>query len=126
MLIYDVAIHTFLLVCYAGKTTLITAQLYRKHVTTTRAGTEDSTFHDMLNNTTELHCTLVLVDLVESEELGCYRERSWWHTVQKWALNDITPALPLTDTKVPGAQHTKRLQTTPRQAHIAKVNRDYA
>ena len=52
-------------------------------MTIARAGTEDSTFHDMLKNTTELHWTLVPVELVDSEELGCYRERSWWHMVQK-------------------------------------------
>ena len=125
ILVY-VAVHTFLMVCYAGKTTLAPTQRLRKHVTTARAGSEDSTFHDMLNQTSELHWTLVPVEIVDSEELGCYRERSWWHTVQKWCLNDTAPALPSAGHAKPGAQHTKQLQTTLRQAHIARVNRDFA
>ena len=92
-LIY-IAIHTYLLVCYTGKTTLATTQRLRKHVTTTHAGTEDSSFHDLLRNTTELHQTLVPVELVDSQQLACYRERSWWHKVEKWAVNDTAPALP--------------------------------
>ena len=60
-------------------------------------------------------------------ELACYRERAWWHTVQKWALNDVAPALPnAASSKPPGTQHTKQLQTTLRQAHVACVNKDYA
>ena len=124
-LIY-IAIHTYLLVCYAGKTTLATTQRLRKHVTTTHAGTEDSSFHDLLRNTTELHWTLVPVELVDSQQLACYRERSWWHRVEKWAVNDTAPALPSDTSHVPAAQHTKQLQTTLRQAHIARINRDYA
>ena len=54
ILIY-IAVHTFLMVCYVGKTTLATTQRLRKHVTAARGGTEDATFHDMLNQTTELH-----------------------------------------------------------------------
>ena len=123
-LIY-IAIHTYLLVCYAGKTTLATTQRLRKHVTTTHAGTEDSSFHDLLRNTKELHWTLVPVELVDSQQLACYRERSWWHKVEKWAVNDTAPALPSDTSHVPAAQHTKQLQTTLRQAHIARINRDY-
>ena len=125
ILIY-VAVHTLLMVCYAGKTTLAPTQRLRKHVTTARAGSEDSTFHDMLNQTTELHWTLVTVEIIDPEELGCYRERSWWHTVHKWCLNDTAPALPSTRNTVPGAQHTKQLHTTLRPAHIARVNRHFA
>ena len=94
---------------------------------TSLAGTEDSSFHDVLKQTTELHWTLVPVELPNSVELACYRERACWHTVQKWDLNDVAPALPnATSSKPPGAQHTKPLQTTLRQAHVARVNRDYA
>ena len=114
------------MVCYAGKTTVATTQRLRKPVTTTRVGTEDSTFHDMLNRTAELHWTLVPLEVVDWEELACYGERSRLHTVQNWCLNDTAPALPSTPTTVPRAQHTKQLQTTLRQAHIARVNRDYA
>ena len=75
-LIY-IAIHTQLLICYAGKSTLATTQRLRKHVTTTQAGTEDSGFHDMLRNTSELHWTLVPVELVDNTEPACYRGRAW-------------------------------------------------
>ena len=125
-MLISVAIHMFLMACCAGKTTLATTQRPRRHMTTARAGTEDSTFHDILKNTTEPHWTLVPVELVDSEELGCYRDRDWWHIVQQWALNDTTPVLLSANTAVLGAQHTKQLQTTLRQAHIATVNRDYA
>ena len=47
--------YTDLMVCYAGKTTLTTTQHLCKHFTTTHAGSEDSTFHDFLRNTTKLH-----------------------------------------------------------------------
>ena len=102
ILIY-VAMHTFLMVCYPGKTTLASTRRLRNHVTTARARSEDSTFHDMRNQTTELQWTLVSVEVVDSEELGCYRERSWWRTIQNWCLNDTTPALPSTRTTIPGA-----------------------
>ena len=52
ILVY-VAVHTFLLCCYAGKTTLATTQRLRKHTTTSLAGTEDSSFHDVLKQTTD-------------------------------------------------------------------------
>ena len=118
--------HTHLLVCYAGKTTFATTLRSRKHVTTTAAGTEDSTFHDFLQNTTELHWSPVPVELVGDEYLACYREHSWWHVVHRWALNDTAPALPSKTTAIPAAQHTKQLHTTLRQAHITCTNRDYA
>ena len=124
-LIY-IAIHAHLLVCYAGRTTLATTQRLRKHVTTTQAGTKDSSFHDLSRNTTELHWTLVLVELVDSQQLACYGERSSWHRVQKWAADDTAPALPSNTAAVPAAQHTKQLQTTLCQAQIGCVNRDYA
>ena len=121
-----VAVHSFLLVAYAGKTTLATTQRLRKHVTTALAGSEDSTFHSLLKKTTEMDWTMIPVELVDSLELACYRERDWWHTVRKYALNDAAPALPTTAQPVPGAQHTKQLQSTLRQAHVAHRNRDYA
>ena len=109
ILVY-VVVHTFLLCCYAGITTLATTQRLRKHTTTSLAGTEDSSFHDVLTQTTELHWTLVPVELPNDVALACYRERAWWHTVQKWALNDVAPALPnAASSKPPSAQHTKQL-----------------
>ena len=125
ILIY-VALHSFLVVAYAGKTTLATAQRLRKHTTTTYAGSEDSTFHALLKKTTELDRTLVPVELVDSSELACYRERDWWHTIHKHSINDAAPALPSSGQPIPGAQHTKQLQTTLHRAHIARTNRDYA
>ena len=124
ILIY-IAVHTHLLACYVGKTTLATPQRLRKHATTAQAGTEDSTFHDLLNNTSELHWTLLPVELVDCTEPACYRERSWWHTVYKWAVNDTVPALPSVG-KPPRSPVHKTLQTTLRQAHIARINRNYA
>ena len=52
-LIY-VAVHSHLLCCYVGKTTFATTQRLRKHVTTTQAGSEESTFHDALRRTSEV------------------------------------------------------------------------
>ena len=125
ILIY-IAVHTYLLTCYAGKTTLATTQRLRKHVTTTQAGSEESSFHDLLRNTTELHWQLIPVELVDNHDLACYRERHWWHTTQQWAINDTAPALPSGTGASPAAQHTKQLQATLRQAHVARINKDYA
>ena len=125
MLIY-VAVHTYLLVCYVGKTTLASTQRLRKHVTTSLAGTEDSSFHDLLKQTSEADWTLVPVELVDNTTLGCYREREWWHTLHAWTVNDTAPALPTAGNANPGAQHAKQLQTTLRQAHIARINKDFA
>ena len=68
---------------FVGKTTLASTQQLRKHANTTAAGTEDPSFHDLLRNTTDLHWTLVPVEVVDGVELGCYRERSWWHTMHR-------------------------------------------
>ena len=125
MLIY-VAVHTYLLVCYVGKATLAPTQRLRKHVTTSLAGTEDSSFHDLLKQTSEVDWTLVPVELVDNTTLGCYREREWWHTLHAWTVNDTAPALPTAGNATPGAQHAKQLQTTLRQAHIARINKDFA
>ena len=102
-----VAVHIFLLCCYAGKTTSATTQRLRKHTTTSLAGTKDSYFHDVLRQTTELHWTLVPVEPPNNVELACYRERAWWHTFQKWALNDVASALPNATSSKPPAAHTR-------------------
>ena len=51
ILIY-VALHSFLLAAYAGKTTLATTQRLRQHTTTAYAGSEDSMFHSLVTKTT--------------------------------------------------------------------------
>ena len=69
---------------------------------------------------------LVPVEIVDSTELACYRVRDWWNTICKYSINAAAPALPSSRQPMPGAQHTKQLQTTLRQAHIAQTNTDCA
>ena len=64
--------------------------------------------------------------LVGQVTLGCYRECFWWHTMHMWAINDVALALPSDNNTVPGAQHTEQVHTTLHQAHMARVNVDYA
>ena len=118
------AIHSYLLVCYVGKTMLATTQRLRKHVTASLAGTEDSSFHDLLKQTNEADWTLIRVELVDKTALGCYREREWWHTFQAWTINDTAPTLPTFGSTPRG--NAKQLQTTLHQAHIARVNKEFA
>ena len=110
-----------------GRTECALVQRLRKHWTTTRSGSEDSPFYNMLLRTGIHHWTIAPLQKTACEITACFLERAWWFKWRKWALNASAPAIPsATDSTAPPPQHTKRLGTVLRRLHSARVDGDYA
>ena len=69
-----------LLLC--GQDHTATIQCQRKHITTTEAGGEDSTFIDTMTHARS-RLDLIPVEMVDSKDLAC-QERDWWNTYKRW------------------------------------------
>jgi hypothetical protein len=85
--------HLYLHVAYIGITTMALVGRLRKHMTDTLSNQDCSSLHSKMCVTDLSHWGILPLQLVDDDWLASIRERHWWFTYRKYAINDIAPGI---------------------------------
>ena len=85
--------HLYLHVAYIGITTMALVSRLRKHMTDALSNQVCSSLHSKMCVTDLSHWGILPLQFVDDDWLASIRERHWWFTYRKYAINDIAPGI---------------------------------
>ena len=85
--------HIRLGMLYIGVTNTVPVRRLRKHMTDAMAGVENASLHRIMLTVDMAGWGRAVLEYVDNEWWLGVRERDWWFTLKRWAVNHVAPGV---------------------------------